>query len=107
MSVLNVNLTDLRGLSKKNARETFETWAREHLPKSSMLSFEGGKEKIAGVERQWKVVSFGDYRDAYGRYRRFVSYRCGFGSLSRVYSWVWDAGKNDWMECDMQGFGSW
>jgi len=107
VALLNVDIMDLKGLNKQDARTTFETWAKNHIPNASMLSFEGGKEVIAGRERSWRVVSFGDYKDASGHARRFVSYRCGFGTLSRVYSWIWDDVNSRWMPCEVQGFGSW
>jgi hypothetical protein len=107
MAILNVDLTDVRGLTKMDARAAFERWKEQKCPSPNTFSFEGGEEIIAGKKRRWSVVSWGDYQDASGHYRRFISYRCGVGSLSRVFSWVWDDEGKRWNECSMQGFGSW
>lgn len=107
MSILNVNLTDIRGLSKTTQREMFEEWKQKKMPKPKNLSFEGEKQVIAGKERTFVVASFGDYVDASNHKRRFVCYRCGLGTISRVYSWVWDEQHHRWHECAVQGFGSW
>jgi hypothetical protein len=107
MAILDVDLTDVRGLSKRDQRAAFQSWKETKCPNPNSFSFEGKKEFIKGKERVWTVVSFGDYVDASNRYRRFISYRCGLGTLSRVYSWVWDETSSTWQECALTGFGSW
>ena len=107
MTILNVDLTDVRGYSKKDAEQSFLSWRDTHCPKPKDFSFEGKKEFIKGKERTWRVESFGDYVDASNNYRRFICYRCGLGTLTRVYSWVWSETDKRWVEAPMQGFGSW
>lgn len=107
MAILNVDLQDIRGLKKYDAQQAFNAWNEKQCPNPKAFSFEGEKITISGKEHVWKVASFGDYCDASGHYRRFISYRCGKGNLSRVYSWVWDEASNRWNECAMQGFGNW
>lgn len=107
MAILNVDLTDARNLSKADARAAFIAWRDEKCPMPDAVPFEGKKEIIAGKERTWRVCSWGDYQDASGHYRRFVSYRCGLGNLSRVYAWIWNEKESRWYPLEVQGFGSW
>lgn len=107
MAILNVDITDIRGLSKYDKEQAFKAWEKEKCPKPNTFFFEGEKQFIKGKDRTWKVESFGDYLDASGNSRRFIAYRCGVGNLTRMYSWVYDWKANQWNECAMQDFGSW
>lgn len=92
----------------KTRKEEFEHWRDTQLPKDGKdLSFEGGKEVILGKMRTWLVTSYGDYEDANRNARRFVSYRNGLGTMTRVYSWLWQPSEHRWLRCEDQQFGSW
>lgn len=101
------DLTDLRKVDKRTAREAFEDWRKTRCPNPNAFSFELKKEFIKGKERVWHASMYGDYQDASRNYRRYVCYQCGLGNLTENYSWVWNEREQRWLECAVQKFGSW
>jgi hypothetical protein len=105
--MFSLKATDIQKASKAQGREAFAEWVAKKMPKPKDLSFEGERQFIKGKDRLFIVASFGDYIDADNAKRRFVSYRCGLGTITIVYSWVWNAERKVWGERIRQQFGSW
>lgn len=102
-------MTDSQKLGTlKTREEAFEQWRNENLPRDGKnLPFKGEKHLVKGCERTWLVASYGDYEDANRNPRRFVSYRNGVGTMTKVYSWLWDFNQKRWLRCEDQQFGTW
>lgn len=105
--MLNAKLWDARNSTRKDWIGTYESWRDKNIPNANAFPLIIKTEVIAGRERQWRVASFGEFKDQSGNIRRFVAYRCGLGTLCKNYSWVWRPQDNMWQECALQQFGSW
>ena len=107
MALVSLKAVDIQKASRATGREEFSKWREKKMPKPKDLSFEGERQFIKGKDRLFIVASFGDYLDADNAKRRFVSYRCGLGTITIVYSWVWNTEGKCWGERIRQQFGSW